>query len=122
MRNMIAITLAAELGMKALLKMPSGDVVRCDEVARLVPCSPAHMSKILQRLAKHSIITPVRGPKGGYRLARPVGDITVTQVIEAVDGRLDAAPEGRELDPVSRLLGRMHNRAVQDLNVRLADL
>jgi Rrf2 family protein len=42
--------------------------------------------KVLKPLVSAGLLRSVRGPNGGYRLARPAKDITVLQVIEAVDG------------------------------------
>jgi Rrf2 family protein len=51
---------------------------------------PAYLAKHLQALSKAGIIESVPGPKGGYRLARPAAEITVLDVVEAVEGRTDA--------------------------------
>jgi Rrf2 family protein len=47
-----------------------------------------YLVKIFSSLAKMDIITPVRGKHGGYLLARDPGQITVLEVIEAVEGPL----------------------------------
>ncbi len=44
------------------------------------------LAKILQRLAKKKLITSHNGPKGGYVLTRPPGEITVGQVVRALEG------------------------------------
>ena len=43
-------------------------------------------AKILKLLAKAGIVVAQRGSTGGYRLARSAIEMTVTQIIEAVDG------------------------------------
>ena len=43
-----------------------------------------YLSKILQALAQDGLLHSVRGPKGGYRLARPGHRITVRQVAAAL--------------------------------------
>ena len=45
-----------------------------------------YLTKIFASLAKVGLITPIRGKKGGYQLGRDPRDITVLQVIEAVEG------------------------------------
>ncbi len=45
-----------------------------------------YLVKIFSSLNKAGIITPVRGKRGGYLLARDPADITVLDVIEAVEG------------------------------------
>ncbi len=44
------------------------------------------VSKILKLLAKAGLVTAHRGAAGGYRLARPVAQISIADVIEAMDG------------------------------------
>src|SRR5581483_8942418 len=42
--------------------------------------------KILKPLVSARILRSVKGPNGGYRLARPAAKITMLEVVEAVDG------------------------------------
>src|SRR5690606_6433966 len=43
---------------------------------------------ILTALKRDGIVASRRGPRGGYRLARPAAEITVADVVRAVDGPL----------------------------------
>ena len=45
-------------------------------------------SKVLQRLQRAGLVTAVRGARGGYRLQRPLSEISVREVIEASHGPL----------------------------------
>ena len=45
-----------------------------------------YLQKILQLLVKANVLTSKRGPLGGFFLARPAEEITMLQIIEAVDG------------------------------------
>jgi Rrf2 family protein len=47
------------------------------------------LAKILQRLAKKKLITSTNGPKGGYVLARRPIEITVAQVVRALEGPIN---------------------------------
>jgi len=46
----------------------------------------AYLAKILQSLSSAGVIEAVPGRRGGYRLARPAADITLLDVVLAVDG------------------------------------
>ena len=46
----------------------------------------AYLAKHLQALARAEVLETVKGPRGGYRLARPAAEITVLDVVEAIDG------------------------------------
>jgi len=43
-------------------------------------------SKILKMLARADLLRSVRGARGGYMLARPAGEISVAEVIDAMEG------------------------------------
>lgn len=50
---------------------------------------PLHfLGKIAQQLSHAGIIQITKGAKGGYRLAKPAGQISLLQVVEAVEGPL----------------------------------
>ncbi len=55
-------------------------------LSRVICVSEAHLAKVLQRLAKEGLLVSVRGPKGGFRLARKTDEITLLDVFEAIDG------------------------------------
>ena len=42
--------------------------------------------KVLKPLVSARVLTSVKGPNGGYKLARPATDISVLEIVEAVDG------------------------------------
>lgn len=63
-------------------------VVNTKEIAEehLIPLEL--LAKVLQTLAKHELIESQNGPKGGYVLAREPRDISIAQVLEAIEGPL----------------------------------
>src|SRR6202045_5291672 len=56
------------------------------DIAEAYRISPQLLAKVLQRLAKHGLVTARHGSAGGYQLARDPKDITALEVISAVDG------------------------------------
>ena len=57
------------------------------------------LSLILRDLVTHGILESACGVQGGYRLGRPPEDISLLEVIEAVDGPLDyAIPVDKNLE------------------------
>lgn len=50
-----------------------------------------YLEQIFRRLRRAGLVEARRGPGGGYRLARPAAEITLRDVVEAVEGPLDAA-------------------------------
>lgn len=48
---------------------------------------PKHfLSKILQLLVKNGLLNSMKGPTGGFHLSRPADEITLIEVIDAIDG------------------------------------
>lgn len=51
--------------------------------------SLSYLEQLFAKLRRADLVEGVRGPGGGYRLARPAEQITVAQIIRAVDEKVD---------------------------------
>ena len=51
--------------------------------------SPAYLERLTGVMRAKGLLKSIRGPKGGYVLARPAEEITLADIIEAVDERID---------------------------------
>lgn len=91
MSNLLKVTEAASLALHAmvLLAAGNGDPVTTREAASTFETSEAHLSKVLQRLAHAGLVKSVRGPGGGFLLARKAEDINLLQIYETIDGPLN---------------------------------
>ncbi len=49
---------------------------------------PKFLESILLQLRRGGIVVAQRGPEGGYRLARPAGEISLAEIIRVIDGPL----------------------------------
>lgn len=58
--------------------------------------SLSYLEQLFGKLRRHKLVESVRGPGGGYCMARPLGEITVADIIRAVDEQLDATQCGGE--------------------------
>ena len=111
-------------GMLYLAKRPQNAVVLVSDIAIAEDLPESYLAKIFQDLAKEGIVRSHRGAKGGFSLARPAGEITLRQIIEAIEGpialnRCLADSEGCEHSatcPVSRVL-----RCAQEQLVTILD-
>ncbi len=52
--------------------------------------SLSYLEQLFGKLRRNNIVLSVRGPGGGYRLARPAAQIAVSEIVLAVDEPLDA--------------------------------
>jgi len=69
-----------------LAAVPEDQALPASRLAEYHDVPPAYLAKALQALAAAGIVESRPGPKGGYRLARPPGEITLLDVVQAVDG------------------------------------
>ena len=76
-------------GMRALveLSLASGrGPVSAAAIAKRQYLSVAYLEQLLHRLKKHGLVTSVRGPRGGYALAKDPARITMADVVLVLDG------------------------------------
>lgn len=66
--------------------------VRRSDIGQREGFSEDYLEQLLLKLREAGLMEAVRGPGGGYRLRHAPGQITVWQVVSAVDDRLDVAP------------------------------
>ncbi len=89
---MLRFTKRADYGLMAIHYIAINDgfgAVSAKRIAEEFAIPPELMAKILQRLAKQGLVVSTNGPKGGYALARRPTEITVGQVIRALEGPIN---------------------------------
>ena len=93
MPNVFKLSEAASLALHTAVYLASRTdrMVSAKEMASALNVSEAHLAKVLQRLAREGIVRSVRGPKGGFRLARDGGEVSLLEVYEAVEGPVRAS-------------------------------
>ncbi len=87
---MLKISDAASLALHTmvLLSTHSDRLVSNKEIATVLKVSEAHLSKVLQRLAKIGLVHSIRGPKGGFSLGIKGNAINLLEIYEAIEGPL----------------------------------
>ena len=86
---MLRFTKRADYGLMAIHHIASQSeegAVSAKRIAEEFNIPAELLAKILQRLAKKKLIVSHNGPKGGYVLARPQEEVTVGQVVRALEG------------------------------------
>jgi Rrf2 family protein len=73
-------------------------VVNTKEIAEEYHIPVELLAKVLQTLARQGIVESQNGPKGGYLLARNAREITIAQVLEAIEGPLGITDCHQEQD------------------------
>jgi len=62
--------------------------VKSEVLASTLDIPPSFLSDILRVLGNHRVLRSTRGPEGGWSLARPAEDVTVADIIRALEGPL----------------------------------
>ena len=70
----------------ALAQLDPGTAASSAQLAEHYDLPVAYLAKQLQALVRAGVLTAITGPRGGFRLARPPDQITMLDVVEAVDG------------------------------------
>lgn len=77
------------------LAMNSGSgMVSLAEIARRQDLSLPYLEQLFVKLRRAGLVESVRGPGGGYKLARPAEEIRVSDILEAVDETVSAMHTG----------------------------
>ena len=84
----------AMIALVDLALAPEGRLVSLNEIASRQNVSLAYLEQLFVKLRRAELVTSVRGPGGGYRLARPAESIRISQVLEAVDETVSAMHTG----------------------------
>jgi Rrf2 family protein len=130
------VSAKVDYAMRALLVIAheqdaSGSLIKGDRLASEPGIPARFLEGILRQLRQAGVVSSQRGAEGGYRLARPASDISVADVVRALDGPLADVrgdrPENADYNGAAAHLGevwiatRAALRSVLD-HVTLADI
>jgi Rrf2 family protein len=114
-----------EYALRAVVMLASrpGEAITTQEVAERTQVPAAYLAKILQGLTRAGIVRSQRGVGGGVTLARPPAELTILEVVNAVEPiqRIRTCPlkigsHGTRLCPLHRRL----DRALEQMEVAFA--
>jgi len=84
----------AMVALSDIALQPEGTLVSLGEISRRQSISLPYLEQLFVKLRRAKLVASVRGPGGGYRLARPTSEIRVSEVLSAVDETVDAMHKG----------------------------
>ena len=132
-RPFMKLTRASSYALHAVVYMAGqkdNPIVASHLIARARHIPERFLLKVLKPLVSARLLTSVKGPNGGYRLAKTPAQISVLDIVEAVDGPIRGVvppidgQEGGKLDPrLEVLCSDVADRARKQLGkVRIAEL
>jgi Rrf2 family protein len=69
-----------------LAAVPPPQTISAARLAEYHGVPAPYLAKHLQALVRGGVLESVSGPRGGFRLARPPAEVTVLDIVEAIDG------------------------------------
>jgi len=84
----------AMVALADLALQPAGALVSLGEISRRQDVSLPYLEQLFVKLRREGLVDSVRGPGGGYRLARPASEIRVSEILGAVDETVSAMHKG----------------------------
>ena len=70
--------------------------IQAGEIAEVYGLPTAYAAKVMSQLARSRILRSDRGPRGGFQLVRDAKNITMLEVIEAVNGIIDGRQDAEQ--------------------------
>lgn len=78
------------MALRALLALSGAAArMRAEDIAEVIGTTPGYVPHVMRPLTAAGWVQSTRGPSGGYRLNVPTTEISVLDVIEAEEGRID---------------------------------
>lgn len=94
----------AVTAMLTLAMHDQADTVALADISRWQGISLSYLEQLFARLRKHHLVAGVRGPGGGYRLIKHLDQVSIAQIIIAVDEPEDEYSERTSKYPAHRQL------------------
>lgn len=85
------ITREGDYGIRSVLylsRQPFKKISFVNEISEEYKIPRSFLAKILQKLVKAKLVRSYRGVKGGFSLAKPARDISMLDVVEAIEGKI----------------------------------
>jgi Rrf2 family protein len=123
---MLTISSKSKYGINALLALAefyNSGLLQIKDIASRCDIPHQYLEQIFNRLGKTGIIKSTRGKKGGYELAKPPEKITVLNIVNALEGDIEFAPNSNSSnDVIVELFQEAEYKLKEVLSVSLADL
>jgi Rrf2 family protein len=107
MARIVHLTEAASLAIHSMVLIAKSDIhINVNVLAQEIGASRNHLAKVLQLLVKQNYLKSVRGPSGGFVLSVDPSQITLLNIYEAIEGKIELAecPLDRRICPYDKCL------------------
>ena len=115
-------------GLSAMIDLAvysENEAVSLNSIAERQHISEGYLEQLMAKLKKAGLVTSIRGASGGYRLARPAAEVSVGDILRALEGSLKAANGCEESSfCVTKYVWERMNASIQKTvdEIKLSDL
>lgn len=108
------LTTKARYGLRALCHVAYRGYASAQVIAEQQAIPSRYLEEIIGELRKAGFVVGKRGPRGGYRLARPPGEIAVAEVLATLATSANANNTGEPQDEITRLVENSVDQRIED--------
>lgn len=110
----MALSAKVQYGIVALIELAAihgqGGVLQVAEIAQRQSIPDRYLEQMLTSLRRARILRSIRGPRGGYQLARPPAEVTIQEVVAALEGETLSRSTTERSTPEFDVLASLEDR------------
>jgi len=121
----VKLSTKGRYGLRALIDLAQygeQEAVSIQSISARQQISDSYLEQLVRKLKKAGLVTSVRGAQGGYRLARPAEEMSVGDVLRALEGSIEAVSCQEGENPscvgkdlcVARFVWQKVNKSIQE--------
>ncbi len=93
MAQVFSLSEAASIGLHTMILLAQNkEGMNIQTITERTEFSFHHVAKVLQRLSKHNFLHSTRGPHGGFLLRKDPESITLLDIYECIEGKIEIQP------------------------------
>ncbi len=121
MAKIVTLSEAASIALHGMIIVAKADkMINVVQIAEMTTSSKHHVAKVFQRLVKEKFIESHRGPSGGFTLKRDPNEVTLLEIYEAIEGKIEVqtCPMDKQVCPFDKCI---LNNVTRDMTYQYRD-
>lgn len=121
MSKIVILSEAASIALHGMILVAQSDkMINVVQISEMTTSSKHHVAKVFQRLVKEKFIESHRGPSGGFTMKRKPDEITLLEIYEAIEGKIEilACPIEKQICPFDKCI---LNSVTRDMTLQYRD-
>ena len=121
MAKIVTLSEAASIALHGMILVAKADkMINVVQISEKISSSKHHVAKVFQRLVKEKFIESHRGPSGGFTLKKKAGEITLLEIYEAIEGKIEVqeCPMDKQVCPFNKCI---FNSVTKDMTNQYRD-